>query len=102
MSRITEVVALLRESGPWSDEFDTVRLPLANLLNQLEHEKLARSRVSVEVDKLLDALEGLEWSAYEPLETWIMNSERTLNSIGITDGKSAAIRAGIARLMRAL
>lgn len=102
MNRISEIVALLRESGPWSDEFDSIRLPLANLLAQLGHEKLARTRVNAEVDQLLDALEGMEWAAYEPLETWIINSERILNSMGINDGKSAAIRAGIGRLMRSL
>ena len=101
-SQITEVVALLREAGPWSDEFDSIRVPLSNLLERLGSETLARSLVSQQLNELVNALGGMEWVAYEPLETWIINAQKELANFGIHDGKKRAIEAGLVRLMRAL
>jgi hypothetical protein len=44
----------------------------------------------------------MEWVAYEPLETWIINAQKELANFGIHDGKKRAIEAGLVRLMRAL
>ena len=101
-TQIIEIVALLREAGPWSDEFQSIRTPLSNLLERLSKETLARSLVSKELNALLDALGGMEWSSYEPLETWIINAEKELANFGIHDGKKRAIEVGLVRLMRAL
>lgn len=98
-SRITEAVALLRAPGPWSDDFDSIREPLADVLEVF----ISGYNEDDKLGALLDALEGNDWRPKaEALHTWLMDANREFIEIGFGDPKRDAIEQGLKRLMRGL
>ena len=79
MTTIRETIALLSdETLIWSDDFESVRLPLAALLRKAE--QLNIQELDDELDDLLFALTGSEIppARVDPMQQWLNEAIRQL------------------------
>lgn len=99
VDKISEAINFLSDDDlVWSDDFETIRKPLANLLMSLgEYE------TTPEVEGLLDALLESEITSIhpeDPMVPWMEEIQRQLGIVEYTASRSERMAAAIKRLFR--
>lgn len=103
-NKLEEAIALLDDKHlVWSDDFESIRLPLSDLLERL---RLSESKeFDDEIDTLLHALLQIEYTdeiANEPLLQWLDSASRQLEIVEYTASRSERTAAALKRLFRSI
>lgn len=101
---IREAVALLDDDGlVWSDDFESVRLPLADLLEKLR--QTPSHQFDDEIETLVFALLQADITgitAPDPLQEWVESATRQLGIVEVTASRSQRTADAIKRLFGSL
>lgn len=93
----TEALRLLKDENlVWSDEFEEIRRPLADLLVRIEQS--GSHQFDDLVDELVKAIAEPELSVPEPLERWVIDSARTLGVYQAVAGRSKQTADAVRKL----
>lgn len=103
MSKIKQAIALLQDQNLiWSDDFETIREPLADYLIDLNtHGDGADIALEPLLDKLLQT-EVTEAGYDDPLMEWIESATRQLGIVEYTASRSERMAAALKKLFRSL
>lgn len=101
--RVNEAIAILRDKHlEWSDDFESIRLALADLLEAMS------KHGTREFDDVLFALttqllnDEVKTSTLDPLEEWIVNAARHLGYFELTSRRSNTFKNAVRRLFDVL
>lgn len=101
MRNLTEAVALLRDENlVWSDDFESIRRPLAELLTRIG--QTPSHQFDEPVDEIVLALVEPLNNVPEPLEQWMLDASRQLGIYQQVAGKSETTRNALKKLFKLL
>lgn len=102
--KLQEAIALLDDKHlVWSDDFETIRLPLSDLLERLRQSET--TDFDDELDTLLHALLQIEYTDpvnTDPLLQWLDSATRQLQIVEYTASRSERTAAALKRLFRSI
>jgi len=102
-TRVREAVALLRDKHlEWSDDFESIRVPLANLLERIA--PLLTHQFDEPVEELVSSLlnEPHEVTELDALEQWIVDAANQLGYFELTARRSKTFRDALRRMFTQL
>jgi hypothetical protein len=101
---LAEAIALLDDKHlVWSEDFETIRLPLSDLLERLRQSE--STEFDDELETLLHALLQIDYTdavATDPLLQWLDSASRQLEIVEYAASRSERTAAAIKRLFRSI
>ena len=95
-----DALKLLRDDNlVWSEEFDAIRKPLADLLERISQSP--SHQFDAQVDAILQAL-TTDQHISDPMEAWLIDAARQLGYLEDISSRSDNFKNAIKRLFRAL
>jgi hypothetical protein len=102
--KLGEAIALLDDKHlVWSDDFESIRLPLSDLLERLRQSE--STDFDDELDTLLHALLQIDYTdpvTNDPLMQWLDSAARQLEIVEYAASRSERTAAAIKRLFRSI